>query len=109
MVAPDMVDEPEQSAGRGFGFLKRQSGRDRQSRTRGRKPSREEATPKRARSRPGPIPTLGELARQASWVHVYCEARDCHHSVPLKLAEAIARYGEHASSDAAHQDAVQAI
>ena len=64
-----------------------------------RVPSREEAKPRRAKSRPGPIPTLGEFARQASWVHAYCEARDCHHSAPLKLADAIARYGEQASSD----------
>src|SRR5262249_41428731 len=66
---------------------------------RSRKPTREEAKPRRAKSRPGPIPTLGELAGQASWVHVYCEARGCHHSAPLKLADAIARFGEQASSD----------
>ena len=66
---------------------------------RGRKPSREEAKPRRAKSRPGPIPTLGELSRQASWVHVYCEARGCHHSAPLRLGEVIARYGEDAGSD----------
>ena len=53
----------------------------------------------RAKSRPGPIPTLGELARQASWVHVYCEVRDCHHSAPMRLADVIARFGEGASSD----------
>ncbi len=66
---------------------------------RNRSPSREEAKPRRAKSRPGPIPTLGEIARQASWVHVYCEARDCHHTAPLKLADAIARFGEDATSD----------
>jgi hypothetical protein len=31
------------------------------------------------------------------WVH--CEARDCHHRSPLKLAEPIARYGEDMTSD----------
>jgi hypothetical protein len=66
---------------------------------RGRRPSRKEVKPRRTRSRPGPIPTLGELARQASWVHVYCEARGCHHSAPLRLAEVIVRYGEEASSN----------
>jgi hypothetical protein len=44
-------------------------------------------------------PTLGELARQASRVHIYCEARGCHHSAPLRLGEVIARYGDDASSD----------
>jgi hypothetical protein len=66
---------------------------------RSRKPTREEAKPRRTKSRPGPIPTLGELARQASWVHVYCEARDCHHTAPLRLETVIARYGDRASSD----------
>jgi hypothetical protein len=56
-----------------------------------RSPSREEAKARRTRSRPGPIPTLGKLARQASWVRVYCEARGCYHSAPLRLAEVIAR------------------
>ena len=66
---------------------------------RGRRLSREEAKPTRTKSRPGPIPTLGELARQALWVHVYCEARDCHHRSPMRLADVIARFGENASSD----------
>jgi hypothetical protein len=34
-------------------------------------------------------------------VHVYCKARDCHHSAPLKLADAIARYGEQAATSSA--------
>ena len=66
---------------------------------RARSPSREHAKPRRTKSCPGPIPTLGGLVREASWVHVYCEARDCHHSAPLRLGEVIARYGEDASSD----------
>ena len=72
---------------------------------RAREPSREEAKPRRPKSRPGPVPTLGQLASQASWVWVYCEARDCHHSAPLKLADPIARYGEDATSDVLRQRA----
>jgi len=59
----------------------------------------------RRRSRGEPSPVLAPFRRSASsparrhgW-HAYCEARDCHHSAPLKLADAIARYGEQASSD----------
>ena len=47
----------------------------RSPRVRSRELSREEAKPRRPKSIPGPIPTLGELATQASWVWVYCEAR----------------------------------
>ena len=72
---------------------------------RSRKPSREEAKPRRPKSRLGPIPTLGELAGQAAWVHVYCEATGCHHSAPLKLAGVIERYGEGTSSDVLRQRA----
>jgi hypothetical protein len=64
-----------------------------------RQPSREEAKPRRPKSLPGPVPTLGQLAAQASWVWVYCKSRDCHHKAPLKLADAIARYGEDMTSD----------
>ncbi len=70
---------------------------------RSREPSREEAKPRRPKSLPGPIPTLGQLAKQALWVWVYCEARDCHHKAPLKLADAITRYGEDATSDILRQ------
>jgi len=58
---------------------------------------------RQSRGEPNPILVLfrrsANSPRQASWVHVYCEARDCHHSAPLKLADAAARYGEEASSD----------
>jgi hypothetical protein len=37
------------------------------------------------------VPTLGELDRQASWVQVYCEARDCHHGAPLLLIRPVRR------------------
>jgi hypothetical protein len=72
---------------------------------RARGPNREEAKPRRAKSRPGPIPTLGDLAAQTSWLWVYCEARDCHHRAPLKLCDAIARFGAEASSDVLRQRA----
>jgi hypothetical protein len=65
--------------------------------------SREEAKPRRPKSRPGPTPTLGQIAAQSSWVWMYCEARDCHHCAPLKLADAIARYGPDASSNVLRQ------
>jgi hypothetical protein len=38
-----------------------------------------------------------------SWVWMYWEACDCHHSAPLKLADAIARYGADASSNVLRQ------
>jgi hypothetical protein len=66
---------------------------------RGREPTREEAKPKRPKSRPGPAPTLGQTAAHATWFWVYCEARGCHHSAPLKLAPPIARFGEDATND----------
>jgi hypothetical protein len=66
---------------------------------RGHTPNRETAAPKREKSLPGPIPTLGELAAQTSWVWVHCEARDCHHRSPFKLADAIVHYGEDKTSD----------
>jgi hypothetical protein len=69
------------------------------ARMRGHTPSRETAPSRRPKSPPGPIPTLGQLAAQTSWVWVHCEARDCHHRSPLKLAEPIARYGEDMTSD----------
>jgi hypothetical protein len=35
---------------------------------------------------------LSELAREASWVHVYCEALGCRHIAPLRLGDMIARF-----------------
>ena len=66
---------------------------------RSRRPSREEAKPIRPKSRLGLVPTLGRLAAQTAWLWVYCAARDCHHSAPLKLADVIARYAENTCSD----------
>jgi hypothetical protein len=54
---------------------------------------------KRPKAAPGPVPSLGDLAAQASWVWVYCEARDCHHRAPLKLADVFVLYGKDMSSD----------
>src|ERR1700680_41231 len=54
---------------------------------------------KRPKAAPGPVPSLGDLAAQASWVWVYCEARDCHHRAPLKLADVVVLYGKDMSSD----------
>jgi hypothetical protein len=68
-----------------------------------RRPSREEAKPRRPKSPPGPTPTLGQIAAQSSWVWINCEARDCHHGAPLKLADAITRYGAAASSNVLRQ------
>lgn len=59
-----------------------------------REPAREEAKPSRPKSPPGPVPTLGDLALQTSWVWLYCEALGCRHKAPLKLAARIGRYGE---------------
>jgi hypothetical protein len=69
------------------------------ARMRGHTPSRETAPIEAAEVTSRPIPTLGQLAAQTSWVWVHCEARDCHHRSPLKLAEPIARYGEDMTSD----------
>jgi len=61
--------------------------------------SRETAAPRREKSRPGPVPTLGQLAAQASWVWVHCEARDCHHRAPVELAGIVARFGSGKTSN----------
>lgn len=58
-----------------------------------REPTREEAKPRRPKSRPGAVPTLGDLALQTSWVWLYCEALGCRHKAPLNLAAPIERYG----------------
>ena len=66
---------------------------------RAERPSRETAAPTRAKSRPGPVPTLGQLAAQATWVWVHCQARDCHYRAPMKLAGVIARFGDGMTSN----------
>jgi len=49
------------------------------------------------RIKPGPIPTLGQIARSASWVWVDC--RHCRHRAAARLAPIIERLGADASSD----------
>ena len=66
---------------------------------RSREPTREEAKPRRPKSRPGPIPTLGDLAAQISWVWLYCEGLDCRHKAPLRLADPIAQFGGEVTSN----------
>jgi hypothetical protein len=60
--------------------------------------TRETAEPRRPKSPPGPAPTLGETALQASWLWVYCETRGCHHRAPLRLAPLVARFGRDATN-----------
>ncbi len=56
--------------------------------------------PKRTeRAAPGPVPTLAELTRHGDWVWLNCASRSCHHSAPLRLAVAVAKWGPGASSD----------
>jgi hypothetical protein len=65
---------------------------------RGHEPSREEAKPKRAKRPPGPVPTLGDLASQTSWVWFHCVARDCHHRAAMRLAGIVTRFGDRMTS-----------
>src|SRR5688572_17540433 len=60
---------------------------------------------RRPKASPGRIPTIGELLGETSWVWAYCAAGDCHHRAPLRLAEAVARFGADASSDVLRQRA----
>src|SRR5258708_21471744 len=66
---------------------------------RGGEPSGEEAKPKRPNRLPGPVPTLGDLAGQTSWLWIHCEARDCHHRAPMELAGVVARFGDSTTSN----------
>jgi hypothetical protein len=45
----------------------------------------------------GPVPTLGQLQESTSSFWLWCER--CQHSVPIKFAPLIARWGADASSD----------
>jgi hypothetical protein len=60
--------------------------------------------PKRTeRSKPGPVPTLGQLRKETCWLWLYC--RSCGRGVPAALTPFIIRWGPNASSDRLRKNA----
>jgi hypothetical protein len=59
----------------------------------------------RARSKPGPVPTLGGLRRHQPWMWIDCAAFGCHHRQPMPIVPLIIRWGPDASSDILRQRA----
>lgn len=60
---------------------------------------------RRAKAPLPPIPTLGQLARSTPWMYIRCAAQGCYHSVSVRLAPLIERYGADASSDVIRNNA----
>lgn len=50
------------------------------------------------RTPPGPIPTVGQLASESSWVWARCSL-PCMHDAAIPLAPIVARFGADASSN----------
>jgi hypothetical protein len=55
------------------------------------------------RAKPGPVPTLGSIRRNACWVWLYC--RSCGRGVPAALTPFIIRWGADVSSDVLRRSA----
>lgn len=59
---------------------------------------KEHAPRRRPKTPPGPVPTMGQIAKEDAWVWAYC-GLGCNHSAAIPLPPLVDRLGADASSD----------